>query len=438
MTSYLPTTRPPAITTATTSTPSPTPTPITTTTIDTTTADINAPASSPSSSSANDDDNDNDNDNGDNNDDDDDDDEAPQFPRFVDLPPELRHQIWRAAIPSPGINFFNVHCFPNDHVACSRSASPPWSYLDLRRLSIDHPDAAVARYDPSSWQARSAARQSCREARHICAVPGHKAANVTLTRPRRGLFVRAADGQLRTTPLRVVQVRDRDGNSNGNGNGNGGSSPPDPEPVVRRIVQVHVDDILCLSVENCSFNLPFEDAPSSFPPRDYHHDHDHGRDDDDGDDDDNEEGWAYDPQLTPALPRSIPADRLCANLALWGTVSLRFAADALFGLLYAHVPGYLELPPGELWPGRLLLMFDALVHRAGGEGNEDEDENEVVWDRFGDRYVRLPWQTEGFHPPDGFPLMSRLIKVAPETSDIRHRYLASARLRSPKRPAGSS
>ncbi|KAI1163780.1 hypothetical protein F5B18DRAFT_298852 [Nemania serpens] len=445
MTSYLTTTRPPAITTATTTTTTTTTPPYTTTQVDTK-ADINAPSSS-SSSSPSDDGDDNDGDDNDSDDNNEDgkhnkDNATPRFPRFVDLPPELRHQIWRAALPSsPGINFFNVHCFPNDHAACSRSASPPWSYLDLRRLSVSDADAAVSRYDPSSWQARSAARQSCREAREICAIPGHKAANVTLTRPRRGLFVRAADGQLRTTPLRVVvrdRERDRDGDGGGGGDGNYPSPLPEPEPVVRRIVQVHVDDILCLSVENCSFNLPFEDAPSpsSFPARD--------GDDDDDDDDDHEEGWAYDPQLTPALPRCIPADRLCANLALWGTgnVSLRFAADALFGLLYAHIPGYLELPPGELWPGRLLLMFDALVHHQDTDERGREGE-EVVWDRFGDRYVRLPWQTEDSHPPpdghgDGLPLMSRLMKVSPETSDIRRRYLASARLRSPKRLARSS
>ncbi|KAI1183363.1 hypothetical protein F5B17DRAFT_443506 [Nemania serpens] len=444
----------------------------------TATANISAPSSSPSSSSSSspgdddsygddNDDNDNDNDNDDSNDED-----TPQFPRFMDLPPELRHQIWRAVIPARGINFFNVHCFPNDHVACSRSASPPWSYLDLRRLSIDDTDAAVARYDPSSWQARAAVRQSCREARHVCAVPGHKAANVTLTRPRRGLFVRAADGQLRTTPLRVPvhnRDRNRDRNRATDGHGEGyeedHSSPPppvNPEPVVRRIIQVHIDDILCLSVENCSFNLPFEDSPSSSsPPRNHHRHHHHNdndndeddEDDDEDDDDDREEGWAYDPQLTPALPRCIPADRLCANLALHATVSLRFAADALFGLLYAHIPGYLELPPGELWPGRLLLMFDDDVMRhhkdvdeEGKEwGEEEEEDEEVVWDRFGDSYVRLPWKGgRGFlryqhHQfPDDFPLVSQLVKTAPETSNMRERYLASARLRSPKRPARSS
>ncbi|KAI1109092.1 hypothetical protein F5Y14DRAFT_43946 [Nemania sp. NC0429] len=436
MTSYLPPTRPPAITTASaaaatatttiTSTPttSTTLTPPTTIPIASTTANLDDDGDS-------DDDSDNENDN---------DDDTPQFRRFLSLPPELRHQIWRAAIPSPGINFFNVHCFPNDHLGCSRSTSPPWCYLDLRRLSIDDADDAVARYDPSSWQARAAVRQSCREARLVCAIPGHKAANVTLTRPARGLFVRTADGQLRAaTPLRLGRKK----------------RAPRPEPVVRRIVQVHVDDILSLSVENCSFNLPFEDAP-------YNVDHTSGHDDD-------PEGWAYDPQLTPALPRSIPADRLCANLAVGGTVSLRFAADALFGLLYAHIPGYLELPPGEMWPGRLLLMFDDdAVSRnhvdnnntdnnddddddddsssssnhhldRGQEEEEKEEEVEAVWDRFGDRYVRLPWQlTNDFIPANLSALMHRLVKVSPETCDIRVRYLASARLRSPKRPARSS
>ncbi|KAI8953097.1 hypothetical protein F4801DRAFT_154306 [Xylaria longipes] len=343
-----------------------------------------------------------------------------QFPQFAALPPELRHHIWRLAVPSPGINFFNVHCFPNDHAGCNRSTSPPWAYLDLRRLSIEDDDAAVSRYDPSAWQARLAVRQTCREARDVCAVPASKSATITLTRPRRGLFVRAGDGQLRKTPLRA-----NDNNQSG--------SVIEPEPVVRRTVEVHADDVLCLSVENCSFNLPHEETPS-FP------------DDDDDDDDvdvdglattgDADEGWAYDPQLTPKLPQQIPASRLCASMARCSTAPLRITTDALFGLLYSHIPGYLELRPGELWPGRLLLMFDA-VTQAVGERDLAEltSTPEVVWDRFGDCYVRLPWRTGDFNPPDGFPIMYRLTKVWPETNDIRERYLRSALLYSPKRPA---
>ncbi|KAI0114353.1 hypothetical protein GGR51DRAFT_441329 [Nemania sp. FL0031] len=373
---------------------------------------------------------------------------TPHFPRFPELPPELRHQIWRFAVPSPGINFFNVHCFPGDHAGCNRSTSPPWAYLDLRRLAISDSDAAVARYDPSAWQARDAVRQSCREARLICALPAHKAANITLTRPRRGLFVRAGDGQLRKTPLRIQDDRrerehehehEHEANSSSRRSDGDGDSSLATEPVVRRVVQVHVDDILCLSVENCSFNLPYEEMPSL------------SMDEDDDDDDsspdelatsapeDADEGWAYDPQLTPPLPPSIPADRLCASMARCNMRPIRNATDALFGLLYGHIPGYLELRPGELWPGRLLLMFDAVTQAVGGRNLDELTATpEVVWDRFGDCYVRLPWRTGDFNPPDGFPIMYRLTKVWPETCGIRGRYLSSAFLPSPKRLAGSS
>jgi hypothetical protein len=342
-----------------------------------------------------------------------------QFSRFGNLPPELRHAIWRFAVPSPGINFFNVHCFPNDHDGCNRSTSPPWAYLDLRRLDIEHDDDEVFRYDPSSWQARYSVRQTCREARLICAIPESKAATITLTRPSRGLFVRAGDGQLRKTPL---SPRREAGHPEC-------IAVPWTEPVVRRTVQVHIGDILSLSIENCSFNLPHEEAPLFFS-------------DDDVDGlatGDADEGWAYDPQLTPKLPLAIPPSRLCASMARCNTTALRTTTDALFGLLYSHIPGFLELRPGQLWPGRLLLMFDAIT-QALGERNLEEltSTPEVVWDRFGDCYVRLPWRTGDFHPPDGFPIMYRLTKIWPETNNIRDRYLRSALLHSPKRPARSS
>ncbi|KAI3319493.1 hypothetical protein HD806DRAFT_261498 [Xylariaceae sp. AK1471] len=339
-----------------------------------------------------------------------------QFSRFGDLPPELRHLIWRFAIPSPGINFFNVHCFPNDHVGCNRSTSPPSAYLDLRRLDIEHHDHEVFRYDPSSWQARYSVRQACREARLICVIPESKAATITLTRPKRGLFVRAGDGQLRTTPLHPRRNTGHDE----------GIAVPLTEPVARRTVQVHIDDILSLSVENCSFNLPHEETPSFS-----------SDDDVDGLATGNaDEGWAYDPQLTPNLPQAIPSSRLCASMARCNTAALRNTTDALFGLLYSHMPGFLDIRPGELWPGRLLLMFDANTQALGERDLEELTSTpEVVWDRFGDCYVRLPWRTGDFNPPDGFPIMYRLTKIWPETNNIRDRYLRSALLHSPKRPA---
>ncbi|TGJ82509.1 hypothetical protein E0Z10_g6248 [Xylaria hypoxylon] len=348
-------------------------------------------------------------------------DTQPLFSHFNDLPPELRHQIWRFAVPSPGINFFNVHSFPMDHEGCCRSVSPPWVYLDLRRLDIEDDDDEVFRYDPSTWQARDAVRQSCHEARLICSIPESKAAAITLTRPRRGLFVRAGDGQLRNTPLRI---------------GSNDVGVFFIEPVVRRTVQVHVDEMLCLSVENCSFNLPYEETPL-FP-------------DDDGVvegliiENDFDDGWAYDPQLTPELPRTIPASLLCASMGRCSLGSLRCSADALRGLLYGHIPEYQDPNPSEMWStrvrlGRLLLMFDALT-QAIGERNLDELTSDLVvlWDRFGDCYVRLPWRRGSLDHPDSLPITYRLTKIWPETNNIRERYVRSALLRSPKRPAPSS
>jgi hypothetical protein len=349
------------------------------------------------------------------------------FPRFNELPPELRHQIWRFAVPKPGINFFNVHSFPNDHEGCNRSTSPPWAYLDLRRLDIEHDNDEVFRYDPSTWQARYAVRQTCREARLICAIPESKAATITLTRPKRGLFVRAGDGQLRNTPLRPpIQQQQSNSASDPDRPAQQIASESTTELVVRRKIEVHVDEILSLSVENCSFNLPYEETPS-FP----------SDDDTDGlATGEADEGWAYDPQLIPKLPQTIPSNRLCASMARCSTAHLRIATDALFGLVYSHIPGYLNLRPGELWPGRLLLMFDAITQEPGERDLEELTPTpEAFWDRFHDCYVRLPWRTGDFNPPDGFPIMYRLTKIWPESSDIRERYLRSALLHSPKRPA---
>ncbi|KAI3330362.1 hypothetical protein F4824DRAFT_343263 [Ustulina deusta] len=342
---------------------------------------------------------------------------TPQFPRFVDLPPELRHQIWRFAVPSPGINFFNVHCFPNDHEGCNRSTSPPWAYLDLHRLDIEDADDDVFCYDPSSWQARYAVRQSCREARLVCAIPESKTATITLTRPKRGLFVRAVDGQLRKTPL---HIRDNEV----------GESLT--EPVVHRTVQLPIGDILYLSVENCSFNLPHEETPVFFT----------GDDDDDDVDGpatgDAYEGWAYDPRLTPELPRAIPVSRLCVGMIRCSPASLRNISDAVLGLLYGHIPEYLQSHPRERWSGRLLLGH--VLTQAVGEPELGKltYNPETVWDRFGDCYVQLPWRTGDFNLPEDFPTTDHVVKVRPETNNIRERYLRSALLYSPKRPSRSS
>ncbi|KAI1775870.1 hypothetical protein F4818DRAFT_390343 [Hypoxylon cercidicola] len=344
----------------------------------------------------------------------------PLFARFTDLPPELRHQIWRAALPTPGINFFNVHCIPNDHPDANRSTSPSWLYMDLRRLSIEDDDSTVSEYDPSAWQARSALRAVCREARAVCSLDDSHAATITLTRPRRGLFVRAGDGQLRTlvpahggedAPARL-------------------RSGPRLEPLERRYVRVDRNDVLCLSVENCSFSMPFEELPAEQggghvggfrTPRG---DFDSDADADAADDEDL--GWAYDPQLMPEVPRNIPRSRRCLNLARSG----RAVNDSVS---WIGVDMLNENPAEPYTPS---VMYDAHTRELNDRNpvkfpNRGYEIDDVFWDRFGDRYVRVPYI-------DKETLETRLTKVRPETNDVRERYLRSASLQSSKRPARSS
>ncbi|KAI1405006.1 hypothetical protein F4819DRAFT_502648 [Hypoxylon fuscum] len=331
---------------------------------------------------------------------------GPVFTRFSDLPPELRHQIWRAAVPSSGINFFNVHCIPNDHAGANRSTSPPWLYIDLRRLSIQDDDAKVAEYDPSAWQAREALRRTCREARLACTLPETDVANIILTRPKRGLFLRAGDGQLRN----LVPWKPPDNDPNGP---TVSSVAPGTEPLERRMIGVRKEDVLCLSLENCSFNLPHEEAvpiDSDRIPNDQW-----------------ELGWAYDPQLMPGLPDAIPASKLCISVTREDPAILNAIADITGGLLTV--------------PALPMIMFDAQGHGLGDRRIEDlipkESEDEggsegVFWDRFGDRYIQL--RCSSGHVPAKY----RLVKIYPEVTDIRRRYLLSATIPSPKRPFAHS
>lgn len=330
-----------------------------------------------------------------------DDDAGPAFPDFPRLPPEIRHLIWSFAVPHPGcgINFFNVHAFPRDHQDCNRSTSPPWLYLDLRRLSITDSDEEVAQYDPSAWQARAALHATCREARTITAIPPDKLATVVLTRPKKGLYLRAGDGQLRklTPASELPEAGEPSGMSTA------------VEPQVRRAVSVHVDDILSLSIENCSFNLPYEETSELL--------------------DDNDPfsiGWAFDPQLTP-LPRGIPPHRYCFHMARGDRTTLHFVSDATD---HIHHMSFGETAPK---PASHFVMFDAQTFKHGPRAADVLASAErLYWDRFGDCYVPLPWDPKG---PDQVPSY-RLTKVAPESNDLRERYLRSALLQSPKRPAG--
>ncbi|KAI0880586.1 uncharacterized protein GGS22DRAFT_174752 [Annulohypoxylon maeteangense] len=317
----------------------------------------------------------------------------PLFPKFLDLPPEIRHQIWRFAVPVPGINFFNVHCIPNDHLGANRSNSPPWLYLDLRRLSIHDSDDEVSRYDPSAWQARETLRRVCREARDLCALSKSETANITLTRPRQGLFVMAGDGQIRHMTMFSVPAMV-------------------PEPLEYRTVSVRANDVLCLSVENCSFNMPLEEAVMF---------------------DDVETstllGWPYDPQLTPKLPLAISQSRICLSLAR-GDRSALAASSEVLRCLFSFSHGRSSEPTSE---SLSLLMLDAYKQELGSRRVEElTPRDEVLWDRFGDRYIALPWDSIEL------PAEYRLVKVCPENNNIRERYLQSVILRSPKRPVGYS
>ncbi|KAI4864719.1 hypothetical protein F4820DRAFT_326961 [Hypoxylon rubiginosum] len=330
----------------------------------------------------------------------------PLFGRFKELPPELRLQIWRAAIPTPGINFFNVHCIPNDHPGANRSTSPCWLYLDLRRLSVDDDDAAVSEYDPSAWQARANLVAVCREARAVCSVQDADAETITLTRPKRGLFVRAGDGQLRKLVPAHPAADDEE---------EGAPARPAPERLERRRVRVHRNEVLSLSVENCSFNLPYEEEPVEEGGGNVRSHRDDDADDDDADDDDDDDedlGWTYDPQLMPGIPLGIPESRRCLNVARHPKQFPIHIVDLVSNNDENETDFVLCMSDGHP------IEFDDFLFSLW-EGCP------VFWDRFDDCYLQLRWSINA----------NSLMKVAPEKNDIRARYLRSSLLRSSKRPA---
>ncbi|KAI1078013.1 hypothetical protein F5B20DRAFT_550074 [Whalleya microplaca] len=352
------------------------------------------------------------------------------FSKFPELPPEIRYAIYLAALPEPGagINFFNIHCIPNDHPGANRSTSPAWLYLDLRRLDIEDSDADVFEYDPSVWQARNALCRVCREARALCSIPKDKAVDIVLTRPKRGLFVRAGDGQLIKltpyqcpTPNKTGADTDADGETSDQDAHRDVGAPAQsgeevgtgPEQLVRRTIKIHRDDILSLSFENCSFNLAYEE---------FEYDLDRP-----------ELGWAYDPQLTPALSPAIPLDKICISMARSRREILLAVDQVRPGLFRRHpdVPYYEH------------VMFDARVI----DRKQMPTCENVFRDRFEDVYVPRPSDLqvaeslpEGHSSPVNiayYPLGGkyRLTKLSPESpNDTRARYLRSALLQSPKRP----
>ncbi|ETS73659.1 hypothetical protein PFICI_14605 [Pestalotiopsis fici W106-1] len=317
------------------------------------------------------------------------------FSPFMKLPPEIRHQIYLAAIPSPGVNFFNIHSFPNDHHGANRSTSPPNLHLDLRRLSIDDDDDDVAKYDPSVWQIRHALRQTCREARIICAIPEGKVVCLTLSIPKRGLFTHAGDGLQRSmTPLLL----------------------PDRhfEPAVYRQVQIHADDVVALSVENCSFNIVFEESTM------FHV----GRDDEE---DEINLGWAYDPQFKDGRPLGIPSTRFCLNLARDEWATMRALEEIAGALLEASTGAGQDVPGNDANRGLVMLDNEA-EHMDDVTRKYRKKQLKQYWDRWEDLYISIPWDYEDL------PMNLQLMKISPEKTSLRTRYLRSAILRSPKRP----
>lgn len=244
---------------------------------------------------------------------------------------------------------------------------------------------------------------------------------IVLTRPKRGLFVRAADGQIRSlTPVTSY-----------------GAAPvmlggPGTEPLERRKIRVRSNDVLCLSLENCSFNLPYEETPMiDGGGRNAGYDQDYLGLDDGLDADDI--GWAYDPQLTPPLPGAIPSSRLCIGMARASRVALGAAGEVARDLLtYGQSTWGLQDDSLLRVPQ---VMFEACKQELGDRSVDELGPHgakggvEVLWDRFGDRYVKVPWDgAEGL-----FSAEYRIAKVWPESNDIRERYLQSAMLQSPKR-----
>ncbi|KAK8128677.1 hypothetical protein PG984_009785 [Apiospora sp. TS-2023a] len=385
--------------------------------------------------------------------------ESRVFHKFTQLPPEIRHHIFSAAIPKPGINFFNLHTFPNDHPGANRSTSPPSLYLDMRRMAIEDDDEDVSEYDPSCWQARHALRQTCREARSVCAIPEDKRIPITLTVPKRGLFVRAGDGLLRSMmPLEAPRRRNSDDEEPP-------AELPETEPVVHRVVDVSADELFVLSVENCSFNLPFEESPAL-----------RGEDEDDDDDDDSM-GWSFDPEFRPCgVGRrgsrflGIPASKFCIGLARPPNDSTVTALQEAYMAIWCAVTGWDPIVPMLQSPeaARLLTddsfpameahvaVFDEIFQAQESSLAVFEDSCDFVGrpkaiphrrtrpftvayrDRWDDRYTEVATHDEDYFPVESivWPTLTArtLVKLGPEKSDVRERYMRSAILRSPKRP----
>ncbi|KAK8042885.1 hypothetical protein PG994_013368 [Apiospora phragmitis] len=340
----------------------------------------------------------------------------------------------------------------------NRSTSPPSLYLDLRRMDIYDNDEDVAEYDPSCWQARHSLRQTCREARSVCAIPEDKRIPLTLTVPKRGLFVRAGDGLLRSMMPLEVPRRGSDGEEAA------AAALPATERVVHRVVDVSADELFVLSVENCSFNLPFEESPAL-------------RGEDEDSNNDNDMGWSFDPEFRPcgvgrrgSRYLGIPASKFCIGLARPPNDGTVTALQEAYMAIWCAVTGWDPVVPMLQSPeaARLLTddssfppmeahvtVFDEIFQAQESSLAVFEDTCDFVGrpkpmhrrlrpttvayrDRWDDCYTEV-----ATHDDDYFPISSiiwptltarTLVKLGPEKSDVRERYIGRLSFSLPKRP----
>ncbi|KAK6827575.1 hypothetical protein PG987_010916 [Apiospora arundinis] len=368
------------------------------------------------------------------------------FHKFSQLPPEIRHYIFSAAIPKPGINFFNLHTFPNDHPGANRSTSPPsstwtcaaWTYMTTTRTS------------PSTT--RLAGKLAILCVRRVvrpgpcAAIPEDKRISLTLTVPKRGLFVRAGDGLLRSMmPLDAPRRRHSSDGDEDDDDEAEASDAPVTEEVVHRVVDVHADELFVLSVENCSFNLPFEESPAL-----------RGEDEDD----DNDMGWSFDPEFRPcgvawpARPNDGTVSALQeAYMAIWCAVTgwdpvvpmlqspeaaQLLSNDASFPPMEAHVAVFDEIFQAQ--ESSLAVFEDTcdFVGRPKPAHKRHRPVTVAYRDRWDDRYTEVATHDDDYFPIESiiWPTLTArtLVKLGPEKSDVRERYMRSAILQSPKRP----
>jgi hypothetical protein len=246
---------------------------------------------------------------------------------------------------------------------------------------------------------------------------------------------------------------------------------PPPEDWVYRQIEVHAEDeMICLSVENCSFNLPAEEANNGNGGQSHLSPSDNDLD---------EFGWSYDPQFyRPAETLGIRPGRYCLNLARSDSVSTRILTtevawdllEAVTGSRLGRTIGQNEffsaslaseilsrrendqiLEQQEPWlmldadttilDGGRLVQYTSASHCSlrPGESYVDEDGRafyygEAFYDRFGDVYIHRRFEGEDGQRR-GYPLYTRrqLVKIRPEKTDMRKQYMESATLRSPKK-----